>query len=134
MTCRIIPHDSRLTLRRAQCTLGNVTKAPQPIDPLLEVWGTAIRVLRRSVNTDGDPLADDEEPMTQEQLGAELDPPVRQSTVARWESGLREPRRRYRKQLADFFELPQDWMFPASIEQARIPTLPPKRRTRKAVA
>jgi len=106
------------------------TPAP-PIDPLLEVWGRGIRTLRLSVNAHGEPLADDEEPLTQEQLGNELDPPVRQSTVARWEAGLREPRRRYRKQIAEYFGLPQEWVFPSSIDQARLPLSPPKRRSRK---
>lgn len=38
--------------------------------------------------------------MTQLELGELLDPPVAQSTVARWERGQMEPRRHYKAQLA----------------------------------
>lgn len=50
--------------------------------------------------------------MTQEQLGALLDPPVDQSTVARWENGDMEPRRQYKAQLSYLFHTDGQFLFP----------------------
>ena len=50
--------------------------------------------------------------MTQEQLGALMDPPVDQSTVARWENGDIEPRRHYKAQLSSLFHTDGQFLFP----------------------
>lgn len=70
------------------------------MDETLRLWGENIRLRRLLLNSAGEPRTSDEAPMTQEELGALLTPPVTQATVARWERGLMEPRRHYKAQLA----------------------------------
>lgn len=50
--------------------------------------------------------------MTQAQLGELLDPPVHQTTVARWEAGDMEPRRQYKRQLAHVLHTDIRLLFP----------------------
>lgn len=70
-------------------------------DAVLREWGANIRIQREAHAADGTFLTSDERPcMTQLELGELLDPPVAQSTVARWERGQMEPRRHYKAQLA----------------------------------
>lgn len=75
-------------------------------DPDLVGWGLILQHARRCLNAAGDRREGAEEPMTQQQLGERLDPAVGQGTVAKWELGLREPRRHYREQLADIAGMP----------------------------
>lgn len=70
------------------------------MDESLRAWGQNIKLLREALNGDGEPRRGDDSAMTQAELGDLLDPPVSQSTVARWEAGQMEPRRRYKSQLA----------------------------------
>lgn len=83
------------------------------MDETLRLWGRNILSAREAHRPDGMPKANsgDGEPcLTQAGLGQLLDPPVTQVTVARWEAGLREPRRHHKAQLAavlhrDYFQL-----------------------------
>jgi DNA-binding XRE family transcriptional regulator len=68
-------------------------------DETLRQWGENIAIRRQALNADGRLRKATEPAMTQRQLGDRLDPPVHQSTVARWEAGITEPRRRYKAQL-----------------------------------
>jgi len=82
-------------------------------DELLRAWGENIRSQRALFTPDGTPRASGADPvMTQAQLGELLDPPVGQSTVARWEAGLMEPRRIYKAQLARVLVLDVRMLFP----------------------
>lgn len=88
-------------------------------DEVLRQWGQNIRNSRAQLKPNGDLRksgADAE--MTQAQLGALLDPPVRQSTVARWERGLMEPRRTYKAQLARVLYLDVSTLFPLTRSAA----------------
>ena len=58
------------------------------MDETLRQWGENIRLYRETLG------------LTQFELGEKLEPPVGQSTVARWERGSFEPRRHYKAQLA----------------------------------
>lgn len=73
-------------------------------DETLRQWGENIRIFREQHDAHGDPipprLRGKTPSLTQAQLGQFLDPAVDQSTVARWERGMFEPRRRYKAQLA----------------------------------
>lgn len=72
-----------------------------PVDATLARWGETLRDLREAHGRDGELRRSDEVPsMTQQELGELLEPRVAQSTVARWERGLMEPRRHYKAQLA----------------------------------
>lgn len=81
-------------------------------DPLLVEWGRQIRHRREALNAAGDLRRETESSMTQEQLGALMEPPVDQSTVARWENGDMEPRRQYKAQLADLLHTDGQFLFP----------------------
>lgn len=70
-------------------------------DAVLSVWGENIAIQRQALNEAGKRREPHEPPLTQKGLGELLDPPVHQTTVARWESGDMEPRLRYKQQLAD---------------------------------
>lgn len=111
-------------------------EVPETPDPLLLAWGLGIRWLRLHHDAHGNTLEDGAEPMTQAQMGDSLDPPVSQGCVAKWEAGLREPKRRYKKQIADLFEVPQATIFVNDPTQASLTQLPmPTRSSRtKAVA
>lgn len=83
------------------------------VDPVLREWGANIRIQREAHAPDGSLLASDEQPcMTQADLGQLLDPPVAQSTVARWERGQMEPRRHYKAQLARILHAAAQMLFP----------------------
>lgn len=56
--------------------------------------------------------------MTQAELGALFDPPVHQSTVARWEAGQMEPRRQHKAQLARILMTDVSMLFPLSRSAA----------------
>lgn len=81
-------------------------------DPLLSKWGKNIRTTRCLRNGDGEMRKPGQECMTQAELGASLDPPVSQATVARWEAGLMEPRRAYKVQLAESLSVAPEALFP----------------------
>lgn len=81
-------------------------------DPLLAEWGRQIRSRREALNADGQLRRESDPAMTQEQLGALMDPPVDQSTVARWENGDIEPRRHFKAQLAELFRTDGQFLFP----------------------
>lgn len=85
----------------------------KPIDPVLAEWGRNIRERRQLLNGDGRLRSSAlQEPMSQRQLGEAMDPPVHQSTVARWESGAVEPRRLYKQQLAGLLQVSTSMLFP----------------------
>lgn len=84
----------------------------KPRDPLLAEWGRQIRCRREALNADGRLRHQNDPAMTQERLGALMDPPVDQSTVARWENGDIEPRRHYKAQLSDLFHTDGQFLFP----------------------
>lgn len=75
-------------------------------------WGENIKLRREALNADGMPLQSGESCMTQAQLGELLDPPVHQTTVARWEAGAMEPRRRFKPQLARVLICDTRMLFP----------------------
>lgn len=77
------------------------------IDADLVGWGLILRHHRLRLNSDGDVRGETDASMTQKELGNQLDPPVAQSTVAKWESGAAEPRRRYREQIRDVLGAPE---------------------------
>jgi DNA-binding XRE family transcriptional regulator len=82
-------------------------------DDALRVWGENIRNQRLVLRPDGAPRRSGADAvMTQADLGSLLDPPVRQSTVHRWETGAMEPRRRYKVQLARALHLDVRTLFP----------------------
>lgn len=81
-------------------------------DPLLVEWGRQIRSRREALTADGQLRGEAAPAMTQEQLGALMDPPVDQSTVARWENGDIEPRRHYKAQLSSLFHTDGQFLFP----------------------
>lgn len=81
-------------------------------DPLLVEWGKQIRSRREALNADGQLRQRDQPAMTQDQLGRLLDPPVDQSTVARWENGDMEPRRHYKAQLTELLHTDAQFLFP----------------------
>jgi DNA-binding XRE family transcriptional regulator len=81
-------------------------------DPVLVGWGQQIRIRREALNAEGQLKTPTEPCMTQEQLGALLDPQVGQSTVARWENGDMEPRRIYKAQLATILHTKAEFLFP----------------------
>lgn len=71
---------------------------------MLEAWGANIRRFRQHFTPSGDLRRDPNLPcMTQKDLAEAMDPPVSQSTVARWEDGVMEPRRHFKIQLARQF-------------------------------
>lgn len=82
------------------------------MDETLRQWGENIRYSREALNTKGELRSNGEQPLTQEQLGQMLDPPVGQSTVARWERGYMEPRRQYKAQLAQALCTDARMLFP----------------------
>lgn len=71
-----------------------------PKDPQLKEWGEQIASRRLMLK------------MSQEELAALMEPPVAQSTVARWECGLTEPRRGHRQRLAEVLMTEAHILFP----------------------
>jgi hypothetical protein len=96
---------------------------PKPVttDPVALAWGRNI-ARQRQIHT---PLNDEDghligavprlsgaDPvLSQAQLGQLFDPPVAQSTIARWEKGA-EPRRRHKVQLARILHVEVTMLFP----------------------
>lgn len=71
------------------------------MDITLSRWGKNIETTRQLRRPDGSLRKSNAQPaMSQADLGALLDPPVTQATVSRWESGIMEPRRHYKAQVA----------------------------------
>ncbi len=68
----------------------------------LERWGRNIEMLRRAYGDGG---------IDQAELGQLFDPPVSQSTIARWETGKAEPRIRHRMEIARIFGVPTSMLF-----------------------
>lgn len=87
-------------------------------DETLRLWGQSIKGLREILNPEGMPRTGDDPAMSQKALGEKLDPPVGQSTVARWESGLMEPRRHYKAQLARALHTDVRVLFPMTRSAA----------------
>lgn len=81
-------------------------------DEELRQWGENIQIRRIALNADGALRIGDQESMTQAQLGALMNPPVHQSTIARWEAGLIEPRRHFKAQLATVLMTDVRMLFP----------------------
>lgn len=88
------------------------------MDETLRLWGENIRLRRLMLNAAGEPRTVAEDPMTQQSLGALLEPPVTQATVARWERGLMEPRRHYKAQLAAHLLTDVRFLFPMTAGAA----------------
>lgn len=91
-------------------------------DPTLAQWGANIarqrKAMRAVYDDDGNligtapRMSGDDVPLSQEQLGQLLDPPVVQSTITRWENGVMEPRRHYKNELARRLYLSTSLLFP----------------------
>lgn len=81
-------------------------------DEELRQWGENIQLRRNALNSSGALRTGDDEAMTQAQLGLLMDPPVHQSTIARWEAGLIEPRRHFKAQLATVLMTDVRMLFP----------------------
>jgi DNA-binding XRE family transcriptional regulator len=83
------------------------------MDDLLRKWGQNIRRQRTLRNSEGEIRhSNAEEPMSQAELGALLDPPVTQATVSRWEEGKMEPRLAYKIQIAQVLGDDASTLFP----------------------
>lgn len=82
-------------------------------DEVLRIWGSNIKGRRNLLAPDGSLRATADAPrMSQADLGHLLDPPVAQSTIARWERGLMEPRRHYKAQIANVLMSDVSMIFP----------------------
>lgn len=76
-------------------------RTPQiPKDPQLQEWGEQIASRRAAFG------------LTQEALAELMEPPVHQSTVARWECGTAEPRRHHKQRLAEVLNTDARYLFP----------------------
>lgn len=83
------------------------------MDETLRLWGRNIASRRQLLRPDGTVRTSPQDgTMSQADLGAKLNPPVNQSTVARWEAGQMEPRRRYKAQLASTLMADVSMIFP----------------------
>lgn len=83
------------------------------VDETLRLWGENIKTVREGLTPELTVRRSKSDPcLTQEQLGQLLDPPVDQSTVARWEAGRHEPRRHYKRQLAHILHTDVRFLFP----------------------
>lgn len=87
-------------------------------DPTLVRWGKNIERHRLLRNSRGEIRQRGQESMSQAELGAMLEPPVSQATVSRWESGLMEPRRIYKTQIADALSADAETLFPLAAAVA----------------
>lgn len=82
-------------------------------DSVLIIWGSNVRAQRLKLRPDGMRRQDVSDPaMSQSDLANLLEPPVRQSTVARWEAGKTEPRRDHKAQLARILGAETSMLFP----------------------
>lgn len=72
----------------------------QAKDETTALWGRNLQARREACG------------FTQEQVGEQLTPPVRQGTIARWEQGVHEPRKEYRAQLASVLRTEANLIFP----------------------
>lgn len=89
-------------------------------DEILRQWGENIRTQRALLTPSGGlRMSGADREMTQADLGSLLSPPVGQSTVARWEHGLMEPRRSYKSQLAELLHLDVRMLFPLTRSATR---------------
>lgn len=85
---------------------------------LLRTWGKNIERHRLLRNDEGEIRRNNlEDPMSQAELGALLDPPVTQATVSRWEDGKMEPRLLYKIQIAQVLGVDAGTLFalPAAV-------------------
>ena len=83
------------------------------VDETLRAWGANLKTVREGLTPTGDIRRSKDQPcMTQEQLGKQLNPPVHQTTIARWEAGTMEPRRHYKRQLAHVLRTDARFLFP----------------------
>ena len=74
--------------------------------PVLGQWGRNIEAVRKRLR------------LSQAQLGAMLDPPVSQPTVARWENGKAEPRLDHKIQLCRVLRTEWRLLFPEPVVAA----------------
>lgn len=90
------------------------------MDETLRTWGKNIQLRREVLNADGVPrnVKANEPSMTQAQLGEMLEPPVHQSTIARWEAGQMEPKRRHKAELARILMTDVAMLFPLTRSAA----------------
>ncbi len=70
------------------------------MDETLRQWGENIRLRREALQ------------LNQKQLAGQFTPPLAQSTVARWEKGLMEPRRDHKRRLAEILSTDVRMLFP----------------------
>lgn len=71
-----------------------------PRDEELRLWGENLRDQREALN------------LNQTELARQFDPPLSQSTIARWERGLVEPRREHKRRLAEILKTDARLLFP----------------------
>lgn len=90
------------------------------MDETLRTWGKNIQLRREALTADSIPLQmrPGEPAMTQAQLGERFEPPVHQSTVARWEAGQMEPKRHHKAQLAQILMTDVSMLFPMTRSAA----------------
>jgi len=72
------------------------------MDETLRGWGENIKIRREFLK------------LTQKDLADLFEPPLTQSTVARWERGLMEPRRDHKRRLAEVLASDVRMLFPMS--------------------
>ena len=90
------------------------------MDETLRTWGRNIQLRREALNADGAPrdVKASEPSMTQAQLGEMLEPPVHQTTIARWEAGRMEPRRHHKAELSRVLMTDVAMLFPLTRNAA----------------
>jgi DNA-binding XRE family transcriptional regulator len=88
----------------------------KPADEVLAKWGRNIGRRRELFQPDGTHRTHGAQPkMQRKDLGALMNPPVRESTVFRWEKGTAEPRLDYKLQLARVLEADPELLFPLGV-------------------
>ncbi len=87
-------------MRILACMARTRTTRRRELDPVLVKWGSDMRDRRRRLLG-----------ISQAEFATRLDPPVDQSTVARWEAGVMEPRRHYKPQIAELLHAAPEVLF-----------------------
>lgn len=86
------------------------------VDPLLRIWGQRIADTRKLRNKHGEIRRRGQDHMSQTDLAALTG--VQQATVSRWESGLMEPTRSKKQQIADALGVPASAIFALPMDGA----------------